>query len=184
MDYATDLHDFGFETVFSHGSNVAFLRALRELRYEVHLYFFCTEDPEINVTRVRNRVALGGHDVDEADVRERYYRSLALLALSLRDVDRVVLFDNSRAAMTGRVVAEFYNDAGGTHREQFTLFPPIPTWVLKYGVFPYCSAWPRTQLAQELDRRFGADTHFLPHQGLKSRDDRAQFLSQFIIDVP
>jgi predicted ABC-type ATPase len=181
VDYATELQDFGFETVFSHGSNVAFLRALKELRYEIHLYFFCTEDPEINVARVRNRVAQGGHDVNEADVRERYHRSLGFLALSLRDVDRVVLFDNSPATASGRVVAQFYND-GGARREQFTLFPPIPSWALKYGVFPYCSVWPRTQLAQELHDRFGADTHCLPHQGLKTRAQRAQFLSQFIID--
>jgi hypothetical protein len=41
--------DFGFETVFSHGSNLAFLRALRQLGYEVHLYFVATEDPSINI---------------------------------------------------------------------------------------------------------------------------------------
>jgi len=190
VGYATDLQDFGFKTDFSHGSNVAFLRALKELGYQTHLYFFCTEDPEINVTRVRSRVARGGHHVDDTTVRERYYRSLGMLALSLRDVDRVVLFDNSRAfgiapssTMVGRSVAAFYNDEGGSYREQVTLAPPLPTWSVKYAVFPYCSAWPMTQLAQELHQRFGADTQFLPHHGLKTRAQRAQFLSQFVIDV-
>lgn len=190
VGYATDLQDFGFETDFSHGSNVAFLRALKELGYHVHLHFVCTEDPEINVTRVCNRVARGGHHVEDMTVRERYHRSLGLLALSLRDIDRVVLFDNSPAfgiapasTMIGRSVANFYNDEGGSHPEQLTLFPPLPTWSVIYAVFPYSRGWPMTQLARELDQRFGRDTQFLPHHGLKTRTQRAQFLSQFIIDA-
>jgi predicted ABC-type ATPase len=60
VDYAEKLGDFGFETVFSHGSNVAFLRALRRIGYTVHLYFIATEYAQINIGRVRNRAARGG----------------------------------------------------------------------------------------------------------------------------
>ena len=63
MRLAERLESFGFETVFSHSSNVEFLEALRVLGYDIHLFFVCTESHEINIARVENRVALGGHDV-------------------------------------------------------------------------------------------------------------------------
>ena len=47
--------------------------------YKVYLYFVSTESPEINVARVASRKAQGGHDVPEALVKSRYYRSLNFL---------------------------------------------------------------------------------------------------------
>jgi predicted ABC-type ATPase len=42
---------------------VALMSQARARGYDVHLLFVTTEDPEINVQRVTNRVVLGGHDV-------------------------------------------------------------------------------------------------------------------------
>src|SRR5205085_5930185 len=63
VDYAVRMRDFGFETVFSHGSNLAFLRALRAIGYEIHLVFVATDNVELNVRRVETRVHMGGHHV-------------------------------------------------------------------------------------------------------------------------
>jgi predicted ABC-type ATPase len=51
--------------------------------------------PDIDVERVRLRVAKGGHAVPEDKIRERYYRSLEQLPWFLRQADRATLFDNS-----------------------------------------------------------------------------------------
>jgi predicted ABC-type ATPase len=97
VDFAEQGLDFGFETVFSHGSNLAFLRALKKVGYDVHLYFVATEDAAINIDRVAARVKLGGHAVPEQKIRERYERSLLLLSLAIPDCNRVFIFDNSQA---------------------------------------------------------------------------------------
>lgn len=55
--------DFSFETVMSHVSKIELFRACRDAGYETVLYFVSTRDPNLNVARVAQRVALGGHDV-------------------------------------------------------------------------------------------------------------------------
>lgn len=88
---------FTFETVMSSPDKVDFLAEARAAGYRTYLYFIATEDPDINVQRVAERVAAGGHPVDERKIRERYRRSLALLPQALRHTDRAYVFDNSGA---------------------------------------------------------------------------------------
>jgi len=52
---------FTFETVMSHDSKVTFLAAAQQAGFRTYLYYVATDDPEINRSRVRNRVAQGGH---------------------------------------------------------------------------------------------------------------------------
>ena len=86
---------FTVETVMSARDKVELLQDARRRGYRTYLYFIATEAPEINVQRVKNRVADGGHDVPEAKVVERYHRSLGLLADAIRSTDRAYLFDTS-----------------------------------------------------------------------------------------
>jgi predicted ABC-type ATPase len=86
---------FSFETVMSHRSKVDFLADARAMGYRTYLYFIATDSPNLNVLRVKNRVALGEHSVPEAKVVERYHRSLALLPEAIALADRAYLFDNS-----------------------------------------------------------------------------------------
>lgn len=86
---------FTFETVMSSPDKVDLLREARGRGYRTYLYFIATEDPAINVQRVRNRVAEGGHDVPEEKIVARYYRSLALLPAAIRHTNRAYLFDTS-----------------------------------------------------------------------------------------
>ena len=55
--------------------------AARNRGFEIVLIYIGTEDVEINLTRIRNRVLAGGHDVPEEDVRRRYKRSFAIFLL-------------------------------------------------------------------------------------------------------
>ncbi len=86
---------FTFETVMSHASKVELLEKAQKLGYRTYLYYIATEDPEINISRVRNRVKLGGHDVPENRIVARYYRSLDLLMEAIKHTNRAYLFDNS-----------------------------------------------------------------------------------------
>lgn len=174
--------DFQFETVFSHGSNLAFLRALKAIGYEVHLYFVCTEQKDINVARVVARVHLGQHDVDHDKVRARYDRSLALLSLAVREVDYVNLIDNTpsldsdRRGIGGRKVGEIWGDDGGSKSEKIDLFPAVPSWALRFAVFPFATSWMLSETFLSAKRLFGETTHFeAPGDG--AVDDR--LLRQF-----
>lgn len=86
---------FTFETVMSHPSKVALLAEAQQAGYRTYLYFVATDDPAINISRVRNRVRLGGHDVPEDRIVTRYHRSLELLLDAIHQTNRAYVFDNS-----------------------------------------------------------------------------------------
>lgn len=86
---------FSFETVMSHRSKVEFFARARANAYRTYLYFVATESPQLNLHRIRNRTGLGGHDVPDEKVIERYARCLDLLREALAAADRAYLFDNS-----------------------------------------------------------------------------------------
>ncbi|MGC4366267.1 zeta toxin family protein [Hydrogenophaga sp. R2] len=86
---------FTFETVMSSADKVAFFCQARAAGFRTYLYYVATEDPTINVERVRQRVASGGHDVSEDKIRSRYQRSLDLLLDAVECADRAYVFDNS-----------------------------------------------------------------------------------------
>lgn len=67
--------DFAFETTLAARSYVPWLKELREKSYRVHLAYFWLASADLAVARVAARVRLGGHDVPEAIIRQRYLRS-------------------------------------------------------------------------------------------------------------
>lgn len=84
-----------FETVMSHSSKLDILKKVKDLGYKTYLYFICTESSLINISRVKSRVAKGGHLVAYDKIVKRYYRSLALLKDAVLNSDRAYIFDNS-----------------------------------------------------------------------------------------
>ena len=89
---------FTFETVMSSADKVLFLQKAQQRGFRIYLYFVATDDPIINISRVRNRVRLGGHPVPDDKVITRYARSLDLLLEAIRYSDRAYIFDNSGPA--------------------------------------------------------------------------------------
>lgn len=98
--------NFTFETVMSSEDKVALLQRAQELGYRTYLYYIATDDPEINVSRVRSRVGLGGHSVPEDKIVSRYHRSLDLLFEAIRHTNRAYIFDNSSNGQTRTWLAE------------------------------------------------------------------------------
>jgi predicted ABC-type ATPase len=86
---------YSFETVMSHPSKIDEMLEARALGYEVSLYFVGVDDPLINVRRVAQRVARGGHDVPEDKIVARYHRTMELLPKAMIAANRSVIFDNS-----------------------------------------------------------------------------------------
>ncbi len=135
-----DGQSFSFETVMSHESKIDILRHAKELDYIVILFFVALESPDLNVARVAQRVALGGHDVPEDRIRKRYIRCLSLLPYALRLCDRAVLFDNSYRNAAGlpvqlRPVCEVVRQDGlmrakdANGRPFRTDTPGTPNWI-------------------------------------------------------
>ncbi len=117
--------DFSFETVMSHVSKVEFLRACRDQGYDTVLYFVSTQSPELNVARVAQRVALGGHDVDRDRIISRYARAMDYLPLALSVAARAAVFDNSDA--DGLKLGLSKHMIGGA--ERFRLSQQAPDWI-------------------------------------------------------
>ena len=88
--------DFTFETVLSTDRNLNLLRQAKELGYEIHAVFVLTNDPRINIERVKSRVKAGGHDVPEEKIVSRYEKSLKNISQLVRIADHTRLIDNSQ----------------------------------------------------------------------------------------
>jgi predicted ABC-type ATPase len=118
-------HSFSFETVMSHPSKLKEIKEAKETGYKTYLYFIATDNPEINESRVQNRVVKGGHDVMADKIYSRYIASLELLSEAIKLVDRAYLFDNSGKQQ--QLVLEVYRgEAFKVHSSQ------IPSWIKSY----------------------------------------------------
>ena len=87
--------DFTFESVLSTDRNLKLLQEAKEQGYEIHAVFVLTNNPYINVERVKYRVKAGGHDVPEEKIISRYERSLRNLSRLVRIADHTRVIDNS-----------------------------------------------------------------------------------------
>jgi predicted ABC-type ATPase len=96
-----------FETVISH---VEYMRDARAKGFEVRLFFLATDKPEINLERVSNRVKHGGHDVPADRVQSRYHRCLQNLPAAIAAANHSLIFDNSQAGRSHRLLAEVKNN--------------------------------------------------------------------------
>lgn len=86
---------FTFETVMSFPDKIELLRKAQGRGYRTYLYYVATEDPSINISRIKYRVKMGGHSVPEDKIVSRYKRSLDLLMEAIRFTNRSYIFDNS-----------------------------------------------------------------------------------------
>ncbi|MCM1286617.1 MAG: hypothetical protein NC227_10725, partial [Bacteroides sp.] len=88
-------NDFTFETVLSTTRNLDLLCRAKEKGYFIRGYYVLTCSADINVARVKSRAAIGGHDVPENKIRERYQRALALIPKFIEVCDICSIYDNS-----------------------------------------------------------------------------------------
>ena len=86
---------FSFETVFSHPAKIDILKKAQAEGFRTYMYFVATENPNVNIKRIQQRVKDGGHDVPEDKTVARYYRCLEQIKYALPYLNRAYFFDNS-----------------------------------------------------------------------------------------
>ncbi|MGA9472637.1 MAG: zeta toxin family protein [Terriglobales bacterium] len=67
---------FGFETTLAGRNYLRLIQRLKRKGYRVHLFFLFVEGVDVALSRIRERVLKGGHDVPERVVRRRFHRSI------------------------------------------------------------------------------------------------------------
>lgn len=90
--------EFVFETTLGGDTITGLLRDAAALGCAVHVWYVGLSSPELHIARVRSRVAKGGHDIPEADIRRRYQHSRSNLIHLLPHLRSLRVFDNSADA--------------------------------------------------------------------------------------
>ncbi len=114
---------FASETVFSHASKLALIEEAIAHGLVVALYVVALDDPQRLLTRVKQRVREGGHDVPADRILARYPRTLANLSKAVHLATVAYLYESREI------------EAGGPHMVamceggQVTEFvEPLPMW--------------------------------------------------------
>ena len=88
--------DFAFETTLSGKLYLNLFESLKKKGYRIHLFFLWIPNTDLAVSRIKNRVARGGHDVPVQDVLRRFSRSISnFFRLYQSFADSWMLFDNT-----------------------------------------------------------------------------------------
>ncbi|MCY4594301.1 MAG: hypothetical protein OXC19_05810 [Bryobacterales bacterium] len=88
--------DFGTESTYSGQPGPAIVERVIEAGYRVEGVYFGTNDPQINIDRIEQRVFAGtGHMVDPQRIPERWRYSLSNLRRTAERFDQLQLLDNS-----------------------------------------------------------------------------------------
>lgn len=90
--------DFAFETTLGGDTMTALLERAAEGGAEVRVWFVGLESPELHLARVRARVAKGGHDIPEADIRRRFDAARLNLIRLLPRLTELRVYDNGEEA--------------------------------------------------------------------------------------
>jgi predicted ABC-type ATPase len=89
---------FAFETTLSGRSYLTLLRKFQAEGYNIHFFFLWLKSVDLAMSRVKERVLRGGHDVPEPIIRRRFDRSVQNFLLYYRPLAKDwMLFDNSGA---------------------------------------------------------------------------------------
>ena len=90
--------DFAFESTLGASTIPRLLAQAADRGAEVRVWYVGLDSPERHLARVRARVASGGHDIPEEDIRRRWDHSRQNLVALMPKLDRLWLYDNSPEA--------------------------------------------------------------------------------------
>lgn len=94
-EFLINRENFSFETVLSTDRNLLLLQRAKENGYFIRGVYVLTKNSHINLLRIKNRVRLGGHNVDANKVISRYTKALALIPEIVKVCDILHIYDNS-----------------------------------------------------------------------------------------
>lgn len=86
---------FAIETTLSGYSNFKIATQAKKLGYKVQMYYVGLDSAEIAIERVKNRVEMGGHGIDEDLIRKRYSSSQENFLKFISICDNIKVFDNT-----------------------------------------------------------------------------------------
>src|SRR5690349_13408613 len=87
--------NFAFETTLGGASIAKLLDEAIDAGIDVHIWYVALATPELHLARVKARVARGGHDIPERDIRRRYDASRNNLIELLPRLASLHVYDNS-----------------------------------------------------------------------------------------
>ncbi|HMO75512.1 MAG TPA: zeta toxin family protein [Sphingopyxis sp.] len=100
LDASIEAHQtIGVETVLSSPKYRRLVTKAKERGFIVHFIYVILRDAEMQLERIRVRVAKGGHDVPPDKVRSRRTRSIVQSLWFMEQADRFWVFDNSGAEL-------------------------------------------------------------------------------------
>lgn len=95
-DLADDGVNFAFETTLASRTFAVWIEKWRNRGYQFHLVFLWLKNVELAISRVADRVKMGGHSVPEDAIRRRYNSGLRnFFQLYSPKADSWQLYDNS-----------------------------------------------------------------------------------------
>ncbi|MGA6968730.1 MAG: zeta toxin family protein [Xanthobacteraceae bacterium] len=126
---AVSRKNFAFETTLASRTLAPWPAAWKRDGYHVHLLFLWLKSAELAVTRVAERVRLGGHDVPAEVVRRRYAAgSQNLFQLYMPLIDSWQMFDNSEGPHPVPIAA-------GDRHSVRNIITDVETWRRLEGSF-------------------------------------------------
>jgi predicted ABC-type ATPase len=101
----TDRAPYAFETTL--GGNTVAEKLLGATRsHDVVIWYCGLTSPEQHISRVKARVAVGGHDIPEKKIRERFDSSRRNLLALMPHLAFLRVYDNSQEARPGAPIPE------------------------------------------------------------------------------
>ena len=94
-----------FETTLGGNTMPARIKAAAQT-HDVMVWYCGLSSPERHIARVKARVSVGGHDIPETKIRERYRTALQNLIALLPGLAHVQVYDNSVEALPGASIPD------------------------------------------------------------------------------
>ena len=97
--------NFAFETTLGGHTVPARIHAASRT-HDVLMWFCGLSSPELHLARVKARVAMGGHDIPEGKIRERYPAALENLIALMPGLSQLQVYDNSVEVRIGDAIPD------------------------------------------------------------------------------
>jgi predicted ABC-type ATPase len=111
LDASIEVHQtIGVETVLSTNKYRRLVEKAKQHEFEICFVYVYLESAELQIERIKARVAKGGHHVPDDKVRSRRERSFQQMPWFFWQADRAWVFDNS--GNEPRLVAQFEDGNG------------------------------------------------------------------------
>lgn len=118
--------NFTQETTLSGVRTLKTIQKARKLNYFIRLYYVGVNSSAESISRIKNRVSKGGHDIPEKDVERRYSKRFEDLAKILPYCDEAIFFDNENG---------FAEKAEYKNGSLITKGRKIPEWIKEFNEY-------------------------------------------------